>query len=191
MVTGNGRTPEAAPNFPTSVLSAHRFLGRVYVAESMWQTATDSLDLEARRVIEDHQAFYEVAPYYVLFEERPAGGHPTSRRIQAGFDVDVFGVVKRPAPEPSPDYELVYQALSRWAAAMRPDTTDGCSIEVISLASTVIFDPRLHFQEEATLRIRIAHSRGLDQPAGPAEERTLQKLQEELKILGVKAGSGR
>jgi hypothetical protein len=64
-------------------------------------------------------------------------------------------------------------------------------IEVISLASTVVFDPTLHLQQEATLRIRIAHSRGLDQPVGPAEERTLQKLQEELRTLGVKAGRGR
>jgi hypothetical protein len=46
-----------------------------------------------------------------LFEERPAEGHPSSRGIQAGFDVDVFGIVKGPAPEPSPEYGLVYQAL--------------------------------------------------------------------------------
>ncbi len=157
----------------------------------MSQTATGSLDLEVRRVIEDHQVFYEVAPYYVVFEERPPGGHPSSRRIQAGFDVDVFGIVKGPAPEPSPEYELVYQALSRLAEAIRPHTSDGCSIEVISLASTVILDPKLHFEQEATLRIRIAHSRGLDQPAGPAEECTLQKLQEQLRTLGIKAGGGR
>jgi hypothetical protein len=77
------------------------------------------------------------------------------------------------------------------AGAIRPNTSDGCSIEVISLASTVILDPKLHFEQEATLRIRIAHSRGLDQPAGPAEERTLQELQEQLRTLGVKAGGGR
>jgi hypothetical protein len=152
--------------------------------------ATGSLDLEVRHVIEDHQAFYEVTPYYVLFEERPIGGHPSSRRIQAGFDVDLFGIVKGPAPEPSPDYELVYHALSQLAEAIRSQTSNGCSIEVISLASTVIIDPRLHFQPEATLRIRIAHSRGLDESAGPAEERTLQKLQEELRTLGVKARGG-
>jgi hypothetical protein len=156
----------------------------------MFQTATGSLDLEVRRVIEGHQAFSEVAPYYVLFEERPPGGHPCSRRIQAGFDVDVFGIVKGPAPEPSPEYELVYQALSRLAEAIRSHTSDGCSIEVIPLASRVILDPKLHFQQEATLRIRIPHSRGLDQPAGPAEERILQELQEQLRTLGVKAGRG-
>jgi hypothetical protein len=155
----------------------------------MFQTATGSLDLEVRRVIEDHQVFYEVAPYYVLFEERPPGGHPSSRRIHAGFDIDVFGIVKGPAPEPSPEYELVYQAVSRLAEVTRPHTSDGCSVEVISLASMIILDPKLHFQQEATLLIRIAHSRGLDQPAGPAEERTLQKLQEQLGTLGVKAGS--
>ena len=157
----------------------------------MLQTAPGGFDVEVRRVIEDHQAFYEVAPYYVLFEERPPGGHPSSRRIQAGFDVDVFGIVKGPAPEPSPEYELVFQALSQLAEAIRSHTSDGCSIEVISLASTVILDPKLHFEQEATLRIRIAHSRGLDQPAGPAEERTLQKLQEQLRNLGVRAGGGR
>ena len=156
----------------------------------MFQTATGSTDFEVRRVIEDHQAFYEVTPYYVLFEER-SQGHPSNRRVQAGFDVDVFGIVKGPAPQPSPEYELVYQALSRLAEEIRPPASDGCSIEVIPLASRVILDPKLHFQPEATLRIRIAHSRGLDQPAGPAEERTLQKLQEQLRSLGVKAGRGR
>jgi hypothetical protein len=181
-----GRAAEAAPEFPTSVLAgASNSLG-AYV----FQTTAGSFDIEVRRVIEDHQAFYEVTPYYVLFEERPRG-YTSSRRIQAGFDVDVFGIVKGPAPQPSPEYELVYQALSRLADAIRPPTSDGCSIEVISLASTIILDPRLHFQPEATLRIRIAHSRGLDQPAGPAEERTLQKLQEQLRSLGVKAGGGR
>jgi hypothetical protein len=157
----------------------------------MFQTAADSFDVELRRVIEDHQAFYEVTPYCVLFQERPPGGHPSSRRIQAGFDVDIFGIVTGPAPEPSPEYELVYQALSRLAEAIRPHSSDGCSIEVISLASTIVLDPKLHLQQEATLRIRIAHSRGLDQPAGPPEERTLQKLQEQLRSLGVKAGGAR
>lgn len=151
----------------------------------MLQTIADRPDV--RRVIEDHQAFYEVTPYYVLFEERPLGGPPISRRIQAGFDVDMFGIVKGSAPERSPEYELVYQALSGLAEAIRPSTSDGCSIEVIPLASTVIVDPRLHFQQEATLRIRIAHSRGLDQPAGAAEERTLNELQEQLRNLGVKS----
>ena len=90
---------------------------------------------------------------------------------------------------PSPENELVYQALSRLAVAIRPHTSGGCSIEVISLAS-VILDPKLHFEQEATLRIRIAHSRGLDQPAGAAEERTLQEFQEQLRTLGVKARGG-
>jgi hypothetical protein len=157
----------------------------------MVQTAGSSSDVEVRRVIEDHQVFYEVMPYYVLFEERPVGGPPTSRRIQAGFDVDVFGIVQGPAPEHSPEYELVYHALSRLIEAIRSDTSEGCTIEVIPLESTVIFDFRSHFQEEATLRIRIAHCRGLDQPAGPAEEHALQKLQEELGSLGVKDRRGR
>jgi hypothetical protein len=152
----------------------------------MFQTAPSTFDVEVRRVIEDHQAFYEVTPYYVLFEQRPPGGPPQSRRIQAGFDVDVFGV-KGPAPSPSREYELVYQVLSRLAEAIQSHAGNGCSIEVISLASTVIVDPRLHFQPEATLRIRIAHFRGLDQPAGPAEDQALQELLEQLKSLGVKA----
>ena len=152
----------------------------------MFQTAPSTFDVEVRRVIEDHQAFYEVTPYYVLFEQRPPGGPPLSRRIQAGFDVDVFGV-KGPAPSPSREYELVYQALSRLAEAIQSHAGNGCSIEVISLASTVILDPKLHFQSEATLRIRIAHFRGLDQPAGPAEDQALQELLDQLKSLGVKA----
>jgi hypothetical protein len=63
----NGRAPEAAPEFLTSVLAAHRTY-----QEPVFQTAAGSFDVEVRRVIEDDQAFYEVAPYYVLFERRPA-----------------------------------------------------------------------------------------------------------------------
>ena len=45
-----------------------------------------------RQVIEKNRPFYEVVPYYVLLEE----GHGTpavkTRRIQAGFNVNVYGI---------------------------------------------------------------------------------------------------
>ena len=48
-----------------------------------------------RQVIEKHRPFYEVVPYYVLLEE----GHGTpavkTRRIQAGFNVNVYGMNQR------------------------------------------------------------------------------------------------
>jgi hypothetical protein len=45
-----------------------------------------------REFIERHLVSYEVSPHYVVLKDRPAGAAPTSRRIQAGFDSDVYGI---------------------------------------------------------------------------------------------------
>src|SRR5690349_17628253 len=41
---------------------------------------------KARRV------FYEVSPYYVVDEERPVGRPVSMKRIQAGFDVNLYAL---------------------------------------------------------------------------------------------------
>lgn len=34
---------------------------------------------------------HEVSPYYILLDERPLGAPPIERRVQRGFDVDLYG----------------------------------------------------------------------------------------------------
>jgi len=140
-----------------------------------------------REVIEQRHAFYEVVPYYVVLEEHPHGAKAARRRIQAGSDINVYGIKSSPEPEPSPDYALVYAALHKVARTILSHTNDHCSIEVIPFPSTVILDTRRHLQAQDMLRIRITHTRGLDQPAGASEEHALKEIEEQLQVLGVKA----
>jgi len=139
-----------------------------------------------REVIEQHHAFYEVLPYYIELEQRPQGALATTRRIQAGFDVDVYGIKSSLEPEAAHDYELVYATLRSVVQTILPHITDFCSIEVIPFGSSVILDTRRHLRPEGMLRIRITHGRGLDQPAAALEERALKEVEEQLQILGVK-----
>jgi hypothetical protein len=141
-----------------------------------------------REFIERHRVSYEVLPHYVVLENRPPGANPTSRRIQAGFDIDVYGIKTSPESPPPPEYELAFEVLTRAAETILANTDDSCSIEVIPYASTVILDTRMHFQALGMLRITIKHSRGLDQPAGAAEQHALKEMEERLKRLGVRAG---
>jgi hypothetical protein len=147
-----------------------------------------SVDSQVRQAIQEHQAFYEVLPYYVLFEERPAGGCVTTQRIQAGFDIDIYGVRRHPGSQGSTHYGLFYRTLQEVTAKILPHTSETCSLEVLPFQASTIFDTKMHLQPEAMIRIRITHYRGLDKPAGPPEEHALHEIEEQLKKLGVKLG---
>jgi len=136
-------------------------------------------------LIEQHHAFYQVLPYYIMVqimvqEERT---HATTKRIQAGFDIDVYGIKPSHEQHPGRDYVLGYVALEKLVETILPQTGESCSVEVIRFPSTVVFDPKRQFQEEGMLRIRITH-KGL-QPAGKPEERALQEIKERLHDLGL------
>jgi len=140
-------------------------------------------------IVKKHRVFYEVVPYYVLVEERQRGTAAGRRRILAGFDVDLYGAKTREEHEPEADYRAGYAALMDAVEKVLLHSTDSCVIEVISSASAVFLDPRSGFQR--TLRVRITHGRGLDQPADTPEETALKKIQEELRNLGITHGKPR
>ena len=109
-------------------------------------------------------------------------------RVQAGFNVDVYGVRTEdtePAMPPPQEYALAYAELQKLAESVSQHASDSCSVEVIPFSSTAIIDSRNHGQVEAMIRIQISHGRGLDQPAGPAEKRALEEVEKELKSLGI------
>ena len=142
-------------------------------------------------LIKQHHAFYQVLPYYIMVqimvqEERtPATTKTgaTTKRIQAGFDIDVYGIKPSREQHPGRGYVLGYVALEKLVATILPQTGESCSVEVIRFPSTVVFDPKRQFQEEGMLRIRITH-KGL-QPAGKPEERALKEIEERLHDLGL------
>ena len=139
-----------------------------------------------RRLIEDHRTHYEVSSHYIVVEQRPAGAAPNTRRIQAGFDIDVYGTKPIHDSGPAPEYELGYGMLNQVAEMILASATESCSIEAIPFRSTTIRDTKNHFEPLAMIRISITHNRGLDQPIGAAEQHALTEMEEQLKALGLK-----
>lgn len=140
-----------------------------------------------RSLIQEHHAFYEVSPYYIVLEKRRGGLPATTRTVQAGFDIDVYGerINDGPWTAPPEKYGLGYAELQRLAEDVSRHATDCCSLEVIPSPSTVVVDIRSHGSIEAMLRIRISHQRGLDEPAGLPERRVLEEVEKELKRMGL------
>jgi len=138
-------------------------------------------------LVKQHHAFYEVSPYYIVLEERPVGLAARTRRVQAGFDVDVYGArtedneLAMPPPEV---YALGYTELEKISQKVSQHARDSCSLEVIPSPSDVFVDVRDHAKVEGMVRIRISHYRGLDQPAGLPEQQALEEIEKELKSVG-------
>jgi hypothetical protein len=139
-------------------------------------------------LVQEHHAFYDVSPYYVLLDERPLGLPATTRTVHAGFNVDVYGVRTEdhePAMPPPQEYAFGCAELQKLAEKVSQHASDSCSLEVIPFISTAIIDSRNHGQLEAMIRIQISHERGLNQPAGSPEKCALEEVERELKSLGI------
>ena len=142
-----------------------------------------------RELVKTHYAYYEVWPYYVLTEEGSSSSARSTHRIQAGFDVDIYGArTDNELPLHSPQYELGHAELRKIAAETARHIDDSCSVEVIPFPSTIFLDSKNDLRSQAMLRIRISHLRGLEIPAGAAEERAMHELERELQARGIRFG---
>jgi hypothetical protein len=143
---------------------------------------------DLRSLIEKRNAFYEVSPYYVFVEQNHGSvTAKVSRRIQAGFDIDIYGVNSHNDPDVpagSPDYVLGYVELKKIAKNLALHAMRSCFIDVIPFPERVVIDSR-NRAKEAMLRIRIAHTGELDEPAGAPEQNALQEFETELQRLGL------
>ena len=144
-----------------------------------------------KEIIESHHCFSEVSPYYIVSEHRPVGGAVSVRRVQAGFDVDIYGVKPSYEPDPAAEYWLVYTQLKEVVDEVRHENSHACSIELIPFGSTMVFDTRDHLQPMAMLRIRITHTGGNHEPAGATEQEALKAVEAQLSDLGITAGRRR
>ena len=143
---------------------------------------------DIRSVAQEHQAFYEVYPYYVAFERRQGKDPATTHTIQAGFEVDVYGVNLRKQltmPGENPDYAVGYSELKKMAQGISEHCSDSCSLEVLESPSEAFIDPQHNYDVEGQFQIIISHQRGVDKPAGPAEQHALEELENELRSIGV------
>src|SRR3974390_120975 len=98
-----------------------------------------------RSLIKEHHAFYEVLPYYLLLEERHGSSSVMTRRVQAGFDVEIYGVNIKDefkVPGPDPHYALGYAQLQKIVEKASHRVDHSCYLEVIPFDSTFILDSR-------------------------------------------------
>ena len=138
-------------------------------------------------LVKEHSAFYEVLPYCLVLEEKH-GLEATTRSLQGGFDVDIYGVNTRNElafPGSDRHYALGCAGLQKIAEEVSHHTSGSCVLEVIPFSSRIVFDNRNSDTVEGMIRIRISHRRGLDQPAGLAEEHALEELENQLQGMGV------
>jgi len=137
-------------------------------------------------LIQKYHVFYEVLPYNVVIEEGHGSPTMTRRIIQAGFDVDVHGLSDKTELElPPPDeYGFGYAEIKKIAHSVSHYAGE-CSIEAIPFPSTVFSEASEQFRSGAVIRIRISHSRGVDQPAGLLEQRALEEVEKQLHALGI------
>jgi hypothetical protein len=141
----------------------------------------------ARQIFIRHSARYEVSPYFVELDARTFGVPPSHRRIQAGFDVDLYGNGSGSAlsfGNGEPRATLI-ELCTACRNVIAP-ASEYCRIEIIPSEATLILNVKSSFEPEALVRIRITHLRGLDQAAGASEERGLADVRGRLESLGVK-----
>ena len=146
---------------------------------------------DIRQIFESHNCFLEISPYYIVTDDRPPGGPVNVRRVQAGFDVDIYGVKMSREPDPPAEYWLVYNRLKEIADAVRRENNRASSIDVIPYGSTIVLDTKNHLEPMALMRIRIMHRGDIHEPAGAAEQQALRSVEAQLSNLGVTAGHGR
>lgn len=142
-----------------------------------------------RQLIKQHQAHYEVLTYYVVIEDGHGSPAANTRRVQAGFDIDIYGTrLEHTMPSHSPQYAQGYAELQKIAEEASSRPGNSCSIEVIPFLSTIYFDAQNGLQPQAMLRIRVSHRGDLGEPSGPAEEQALKEIEKHLQQLGLRSG---
>lgn len=139
-------------------------------------------------LVKEHHAFYEVLPYYLMLEEKHGSSSARTQKLQAGFDVDVYGLnikSELALPGPDPDYAVGCAGLEKIAEEVSHHASGSCFLEVISFPETMVFDNRNLNTVEGMVKIRISHRRGLDQAADLPEQQALAEIEKQLHSLGV------
>ena len=106
--------------------------------------------------------------------------------MHAGFDVDLLGTLdKMELPRTlREEGDIVISYFEAVAREVQSQVGQRCTVEVMLYPDSLVLDS--HFQPQAMIRIRISHSRGVDQTEGAAEEKALGAIRDKLNALGVR-----
>ncbi len=155
--------------------------------------ANDLRKTDVREVLARHHARYEVRPYYTVLQQFTVGAPAVAKRVQTGFDVDLYGTLLENEHLPIHQIEgapMILDYFEQVAQDVQFRIGQHCTVEVITYENSLVLDAKQNFRSEAMLRIRIGHSRGMDQAEGPPEERALRAIRQVLGELAVREASG-
>ncbi len=150
-------------------------------------SATRNSDIP--HALERRHARYEIQPYFVMLDLRPETGPATEQRVQAGFEVTLYGELLPGEHLPLGDSQEARTIVAYFEDAVREIQSrvgQQCAVELVRYPDSLVLDPQHDFGAQAMLQIRISHTRGLGEPKGPAEDQALQALREKLRELHVK-----
>src|SRR5260370_6101296 len=154
----------------------------------MDSVARDAREADIHKLLERYHVRYEVRPVYVVSDPRPVGAAPIDLRVQAGFDVNLYGTLEKmelPLYR-GEEARTIVNYFETIAGDIQSKVGQLCTIEVTFDEDSVVLDTHEHFQPEAMLRIRISHARGLGQSEAPSEEQALGAIREMLRKLDVR-----
>jgi hypothetical protein len=148
---------------------------------------------DIRDLIAKHSLTYEVLPYYVEVDVHHKDAPTTYQKVQAGFDIDLYGVgvgKDLNLSSGAGQLSLTIHDLQQIAEAVKPHQVSTQLIEVIPFETNLYLSPNHNLQPEALVRIRITHLRGLDQPSGPLEAQTVNAIERQIQVLGARSAHG-
>jgi hypothetical protein len=154
--------------------------------------ANDAQKTDVHEVLARHRARYEIRPYYTMLQLFPTGAPAVVKRVQAGFDVDLYGSLLENEHLPIHQIEgarVVLDYFEEVAHDIQSRIGQRCTVEVITYEGSLVLDTKHDFRPEAMLRIRIGHSRGMHEAEGPPEEQALGAIRQVFRELGVREAS--
>lgn len=152
----------------------------------------DARKTDVREILARHRARYGVQPYYDIFRPLAEAGPATAQRIQAGFDVDIYGTLLETEHLPLHDIEaapFVLDSFEKAAQEIQSRIGQGCTVQVLTYSNSLVLDTKHAFRPEVMLRVRIGHCRGLDQAKGAPEEEALSAVRQMLREMDVREAS--
>jgi hypothetical protein len=150
--------------------------------------ASDVRISEIHELLERFQVHYEVCPYFVFADQSRAGAPHGTQKVQAGFDVNLYGFVASTQLPlfGSEGAHTVLNDFGQIAREIEMRVGNRCTVEIVPFTNSLVLDPQQHFRPQGMLQIRIRHVRGLEEPAGASEDGALKAVQELMRELEIK-----
>jgi hypothetical protein len=161
--------------------------------KGMIQAKTINMTTPIQNLIKERRLFYEVSLYYVVDEERPVGRPVSMKRIQAGFDVNLYGlgaVTPLRLDVDDARFHSMLEELEQLASEVVPEHSESTNITITPFEDSLVLDTHRDLAPAASVRIRITGARNGFDREGNAEERVLSRIRTKLDEWNVPERKG-